>query len=360
MFLYEIIYLFVGLAYMGVLAWLFSGWYVKIPGSSRAYDGVISVIVAARNEEHHIQNLLHDLADQQDNRFEVIIVDDHSDDGTFEIVNQFGRAFSLIKNNGIGKKEALQTGISKASGDYILITDADCRVNADWVSEWRLAISSGKKLLFGPIKYESRDGIMYAAIRLEFILLAALGGSALNRRQALMANAANMCIHKASFYKVGAFKAVKNYPGGDDIFLVSAFYEHGLSHEVGYYVKNGLQVETSPAASAQEFYHQRIRWAGKWNKSKKMLLWYPIVIVGWNLLLVTTPLFYYSKVVHLSLMASVLLELFIFLQILSFYKEKYLLWLYPIVKIFYPVYSIFFAVAVNFGSFSWKKRAYKI
>src|SRR5436309_2696283 len=98
----------------------------------------ISVIIPARNEEANIGVLLQALQQQTYPRelFEVIVVDDHSEDDTVAVVKQFKEVKLLsVASNNINsfKKKAIETGITAATNELIVTTDADCRAPADWL-----------------------------------------------------------------------------------------------------------------------------------------------------------------------------------------------------------------------------------
>ena len=127
------------------------------PGLRQTTGGtLVSIIIAARNEEQNIGLLLHDILQQGYGNFEVIIVDDHSDDGTSSIVKAYIEKdfrFSLLPNHGTGKKEALTRGIRAARGSLIITTDADCRVTENWVAGLTHYFSDGNiKMVFGGVK----------------------------------------------------------------------------------------------------------------------------------------------------------------------------------------------------------------
>ncbi len=94
----------------------------------------VTVVIAARNEEEVILNLIHDLINQEYpiDKLEVIIVDDRSTDSTREILKEATENYSCInvitvkeKSTEITpKKNALSKGIDKASGQIILLTDS--------------------------------------------------------------------------------------------------------------------------------------------------------------------------------------------------------------------------------------------
>ena len=93
----------------------------------------ISVVIPVRNEGHNIKYLLTDLEKQDHADFEVIVVDDHSEDNTAHLVREViirDPRFRIIHNAGEGKKTALTSGIESAKGTIIITTDADCRVSA--------------------------------------------------------------------------------------------------------------------------------------------------------------------------------------------------------------------------------------
>lgn len=88
----------------------------------------VSVIVPARNEAHNLPTLLASLSALTPAPREVIVVDDHSSDGTGEIARAFGARVVTpepIAPGWIGKSWACWAGARVAQGEYLLFTDAD-------------------------------------------------------------------------------------------------------------------------------------------------------------------------------------------------------------------------------------------
>ena len=93
----------------------------------------VSVIVAARNEERHLEEALGTLLGLDYPAFDVIVVDDRSTDGTPAILERLGSKFprlralrvSELPEGWLGKCHALSQGAKVARGDYLLFTDAD-------------------------------------------------------------------------------------------------------------------------------------------------------------------------------------------------------------------------------------------
>jgi dolichol-phosphate mannosyltransferase len=97
----------------------------------------ISIVIPAYNEEAFIGTLLERVlaVDTESTGFlkEIIVVDDGSKDGTSAVVARFPEA-RLIRQENQGKGRAVQRGIREATGDYILVQDADLEYDpADYI-----------------------------------------------------------------------------------------------------------------------------------------------------------------------------------------------------------------------------------
>ena len=101
----------------------------------------ISVIIPVRNEESNIGKLLNYLNNQSYNKslFEVILVDDHSEDKTMELINEYlihHPEMSILTgslSDHFSKKMAITAGINMSMGELIVTTDGDCQVPPDWL-----------------------------------------------------------------------------------------------------------------------------------------------------------------------------------------------------------------------------------
>lgn len=91
----------------------------------------LSIVIPAYNEASRLPASLAKMADyvaKYPNPYEVIVVDDGSEDGTVAVVESFASdhpGFQVIKNEHRGKAYAVRTGILAARGQYILFSDAD-------------------------------------------------------------------------------------------------------------------------------------------------------------------------------------------------------------------------------------------
>ncbi|WP_316798553.1 glycosyltransferase family 2 protein [Pedobacter frigidisoli] len=109
----------------------------KLPRVIRHYHDKVSILIPARNEEENIITLLHSIKNQDYTNYEVIVLDDHSEDNTFGLVNEFCSVnpnFSIIKGeplpaHWLGKNYACHQLASVATGKYFLFVDADETLN---------------------------------------------------------------------------------------------------------------------------------------------------------------------------------------------------------------------------------------
>lgn len=93
---------------------------------------MLSVVVPSYNEMANLQkgtlNKIKNYLDKQDYEYEVIVVDDGSEDGSSEFVSKFAkeeRNFRLIQNSHSGKAGAVTLGMLEAKGDYVIFSDMD-------------------------------------------------------------------------------------------------------------------------------------------------------------------------------------------------------------------------------------------
>ena len=106
----------------------------------------VSIILPARNEENFIGNCLDSLIKQDYQNYEIIVIDDSSDDSTWKIISEYAKMNSNIvpvsakpKPDGwVGKNWACMEGYHKAAGELLLFTDADTNHSKNIIS---LAVS---------------------------------------------------------------------------------------------------------------------------------------------------------------------------------------------------------------------------
>jgi glycosyltransferase involved in cell wall biosynthesis len=98
----------------------------------------ISVIIPVYNGEKTINQCLNSVLNQTYDNYEVIVIDNNSTDNIKGIINEFQKKNSKIKyflEIKRGRGAARNAGIKKSEGEIILMTDSDCIVPKNWISE---------------------------------------------------------------------------------------------------------------------------------------------------------------------------------------------------------------------------------
>ena len=105
------------------------------------YKPFVSVMIPAHNEQDVIQKTVENILAMDYEKFEVIVIDDRSDDNTAqklkELEQKYDKVTALIrdKNAFPGKSAVLNEAMNIAKGDAILVFDADARVNPDFLTQ---------------------------------------------------------------------------------------------------------------------------------------------------------------------------------------------------------------------------------
>jgi len=114
----------------------------------------VSIVIPAYNEQAFIGNLIERI-NKVDTRSigyekEIIVVDDGSTDGTAEVVEPYvGEGLVLLRQSNTGKGRAVQAGVEKATGEYILVQDADLEYDPDDYLPMLEALSKGAGSVYG-------------------------------------------------------------------------------------------------------------------------------------------------------------------------------------------------------------------
>ncbi len=230
----------------------------------------VSVVVAARNEEANLPDLLSDLSKQNypEKKLEIIIADDRSDDRTWAILKEFeGKMTTLIpvkiREKSIvmtPKKYALSTAIGASSGSIILSTDADCRLLTTWVSSMVASIQLTKTGISAGYSCIRKDasGFNNRYQRLDFLALMAANAGATCWGFAWSGSGQNLAYTRNDFEAINGFKPVADRLSGDDVYLIQSI---GKISGITYNGDPGSFVETMPVPTIMNFLSQRVRWA---------------------------------------------------------------------------------------------------
>lgn len=348
------------------------GWYrMKVfTASMRNFSTKISVVVAFRNEEHHIENLLNSLMEQTypNDLWEIVLVDDHSTDGGPGIIKRFISGKKKIKitvlhARGQGKKQSLLEGVQFASGNLIVCTDADCVAGKNWLTSIVSFYEQEHPLLiFGAVVYEQGENFLQKFFSFEFMSLVASGAGSGAAGLPFMGNGANLAFERDAFLEAGAEAQKQEHASGDDVFLIQYLTQKYGSHTIRFLKNKACIIRTPPPGSFNEFMRQRVRWGSKARAyDQPWPIFVAFVVFIFNTLLVLCFLLGLMIPWVLSIyLLFVLLKLFIDLPLLQAFGEfsnngnllKYMF----LFEVIYPFYIPLAALKGLFFSYEWKGR----
>lgn len=328
----------------------------------------ISVVVALRNEQGNIDNLLKSLTNQNypTDKVEIILVNDHSTDRTWAIANDWAeRADNVVLLNlsiGVeGKKPAIAYGVSIAKYDMVTLTDADCIHSKGWLQSISTQFyHKAFDLLIGPVMLAPSIGFLEKMQALEHASLTASSLGACALRVPFMASSANLSFNKSRLgFNLQLLNP--NFASGDDVFLLhSAKRNPDVRIECAF--SHDSLVYTKPTNSFANFLLQRARWASKaTGYSDFMAIGVSLVVLLFNFLLVFLAVlsfwnFTFLEMLAIGFLVKSVADLFLFYPYLKRCQKVSLLNVFLPLQLVYPFYTVTTFALAMFTKVQWKGR----
>ena len=120
----------------------------------------VSVVMCVRNVEKYIDSCLESILNQTFTDFEIIIIDDMSDDNTNSIIEKLNdKRIKCFRNDKwLGISPSRNRGVKLAKGEYLFFTDGDCVVLKNWIEEGLKYFENPEVVgVEGKIIYVSKD-----------------------------------------------------------------------------------------------------------------------------------------------------------------------------------------------------------
>ncbi len=184
-----------------------------------------SFIVPVYNRPGELGELLNSLSVQTDKDFEVIIVEDGSNNTAKKVIKKYSTTLKIkyfFKNNE-GPAIARNFGVSKATGNYFIFFDSDCIIPPDWFNIVRKSLRDEYVDAFGgPDSAAKEFNSTQKAISYTMTSFITTGGTRGGRRQITKyyPRSFNMGVSEKVFKKTGGFPVTRMHPGEDMIFSI--------------------------------------------------------------------------------------------------------------------------------------------
>ncbi len=225
----------------------------------------LSVIICARNEAQNLQKNLAKVCEQSYPNFEVIVVNDCSQDESESVLAALELQYKNLRHTTIeqdkkfyhGKKLAVSIGLKSAKHEHIVFTDADCHpASNEWLQEINKAYTNNKEIVIGFGAYEKQRGLLNRIIRFEtlFIGMQYLGMAL--AKKTYMGIGRNMSYKKSLFYNGKGFKSHYHILSGDDDLFVN---EHASKQNVAVVASKNSITLSEPATSFKVWTKQKRR-----------------------------------------------------------------------------------------------------
>ena len=334
----------------------------------------VSIVIPFRNEKENILVNLKSIEAQlyPADKYEVIYVDDFSNDGSAEIIadNIRKKNIKVIyvpKDYSVNahKKRAIRFGIENAKGEIIVTTDADCIYHEEWLQTMMYLFDSLTGFVSGPVEFISDRNLFSQFQKLEFTGLVLSGAGLIGYGHPTICNAANIAYRKKVFDEVGGFKDNMNLSSGDDELLMQKISKD-TDFKVKFCTDKKAIVETFANKTVEEFIQQRKRWASKGLfYNNKSLVFKLILIYSFYVGLIAQLIlgFTIDSLFILTLLMSIFLKFIFEFRILLQGKRKLFddlklkyLFLAEIIQIPYIIYT---GLIGAFGNYLWKERKVK-
>jgi glycosyltransferase involved in cell wall biosynthesis len=318
-------------------------------------DESVSVVICAKNEYYNLKRNLPLILEQDHPSFEVVVVNDNSQDDSLELLEEMGREHSNLKivnlsqdlNFFQGKKFPLSLGIKSASNDILLLTDADCRPSSkDWIKNMSGKFSGEKEIVLGYGGYERKRNLINYIIRYETLWVAIQYLSFSLAGRTYMGVGRNLAYSKSLFYRNKGFSSHYTVASGDDdLFINSVATRKNVAIEIAH----GSHTVSVPKTSFSSWIIQKRRHLTTWKyyrgRFKRILgLWSVSQVIFLALFVILLSLGY--NVIYIT--GLFILRFFSHLMItkksMNKLNEKELLLISPLAElflvIFYPALSL--------------------
>lgn len=197
------------------------------------FNPKVSVVICAHNEYQNIKEFLPLVLEQDYPHFEVILVNDDSDDNSEFLMIDFKAKyphFKVVKTNRSvtfvrGKKFPLSVGIKTAIHPIVLLTDADCYpASKNWIKEM-VAVYQNQNIEFslGYGRYEKRKGLLNLLVRFDTVHTALQYFSAALLKIPYMGVGRNLSYTKDVFIRNKGMISQYMIPFGDDDLFVNKY-----------------------------------------------------------------------------------------------------------------------------------------
>jgi cellulose synthase/poly-beta-1,6-N-acetylglucosamine synthase-like glycosyltransferase len=239
--------------------------YLKKPAGSIAAGQPVSVIICARNEAENLQKFLPSVLTQDYPDYEVIVVNDCSEDNTYLILGNFLAQYPNLKISTINKdpkfthnkKFAQFIGIKAAKNEILLFTDADCQPESDkWLEGMTTHFDEKTDFVLGYGGYREEKGLLNKYIRYDSLTIAMQYIGMALRGLPYMGVGRNLAYRRSVFFRNKGFGTHNHVISGDDDLLVNTI---ATGNNTAVEIRSETHTRSVPCSSLNKWMLQKKR-----------------------------------------------------------------------------------------------------
>jgi len=216
---------------------------IRTPKRTSELTQSIGVLVPMRNEAENVEGVVATLA-AQEGSFNFYLLDDNSEDQTFELLQRFTTAdsrFTVIKgavlnDKWIGKTWALQQLFDASNEEILVSIDADVRLTNDSINKAVTALNSARLDFVSPyprqIAQSFAERLIQPLLQWSWLTTVPLRYAEASGQQSMaVANGQFFVVRRSTLTSIGGYQSVK-HAVIDDVFLARELVKNGSSGTV--------------------------------------------------------------------------------------------------------------------------------
>lgn len=192
----------------------------------------VSVVIPVFNAEKTVGKCLNSVLNQDYKNYDVIVIDDNSEDDTKKIIQRFENKnlFLLENNKNLGPAATRNIGIKSSRGEIIFFTDSDCEVPKNWISRLLKEYKSEKIAgVGGYLKPEAKNWVAKLEHLQNKFLLGIKNKKIAGGEKTPMGYTNNVSYRKNILNEVNGFDERFPFPAGEDIDLKKRICSKGYN-----------------------------------------------------------------------------------------------------------------------------------
>lgn len=325
----------------------------------------ISVVIPFKNEGGVLLRRIENAKVLQENIHvrEVIFINDHSSDLTQSQINEYFENTNLnlihLPANKTGKKVAIHFGATRATGEWILTSDADTWIDIKLFKALARKVTPEISCIVLPVRPVGEKRIVRYLFDLEFMALQAVGLASAKMHMPLLANGAALFFRKEKYLDAATQRTDWKISGGDDLFTIFSIARKFGRRSVTTLISEMPFAEAEFPQTIKLLWHQRLRWiqkvpgiGGLWFTGVAWLVFIANVtfVAAWIVSGYTET---YSVAVYITMLKT-LPELFILgWAVLYFQRLETAWWIIPAMLV-YPFYLTTLILSGMYIKPAWK------